>query len=722
MEEIVVSARKRDENIIEVPQTITLLSEKSLTDYNIRSFNDYGNKVPNLAFMYGGSTTYGGPTSSRGVTIRGIAGANTTSFYIDDTAISSTQDPRIVDVERIEVMKGPQGTLFGASSIGGNVRIITKKPSLTDPDFKYQVSGGFTEHGGQPDFAVSLAGNTVLIPDKLAVRAMAFLNHESGYITKTWPVSTGDRLSRKGTGESYSYGASLSALAQITPNFSANLKLLAQTEDWPDGFLAVYRGRTKFDPDTLTIDRQADLPIYDKAQWFLPALTLNYDGNGWSLTSASSFFKQTRRESFDYTEGIRTSVFNRWGWVYTGTNVYANDVKYDQFQQELRLAIEPIHGISAIFGVYASRSTNTSGSPVRVVEGMGAAVGISGDNWEGGGRITDQNDTAIFGEIYYKPFEMLTLTAGARRYWLKQNMYNWVRGDVFANRDTYTVVREDGLSPKFSIMLEPAAATSIYANAAKGFRQGGPGTPNLVPLCDRDLNALGLTREKVGLGYESDSVWTYEVGAKRGVGAGLLLTGAVFQTNWDNIQQRVLLQSCGQSFVGNAGAARVRGFEFELNGQITADLSVRLGLGTTDAKITDDAGGATGQAKGSHIYGVPRKNATAGAMYTRHFSPDVSGFVTGDWSYVGDSVSANGGAAFPQVRGAYSMINMRIGGRWADNELSFYVNNLTDKRANYGDFRSLTGHNIVVNGQSVPNVLVAIARPRQYGLQFRHGF
>ncbi|MGC4028726.1 MAG: TonB-dependent receptor [Steroidobacteraceae bacterium] len=730
--EIVVSARKRDESIVEVPQTITVMSDQVLADYNIRSFNDYGNKVPNLVFLEGGSGSFAGsPSASRGVTIRGIAGANTTSFYIDDTAIPATENPRIVDVERIEVQKGPQGTLFGASSIGGNVRIITKRPSFAGPELKYQLSGGYTKNGGQPDYNGSLIGNTVVIPDKVAVRAMAFVNHDSGFITKTFPMDLAGKYpaSRKGTGETFHYGGSIGAFVQFTPNFTADVKLLAQWENWPYGFSTVYRGQDKFDPPgDLTVARAADIRIFDQTRWFLPSLTLKYEGTGWGLTSATSYYDRSNKTNNDVTEAMRQAVRTRYGYVYTGPAQQAGSSSSGNLQQELRLAVEPIFGISGLLGLYYSKEDGHNRGEPRVIDGLAAAAAVAtppvilaGDNWQDTLGSSHNTQKAIFGELYYKPITKLSLTAGLRRYWLEQNNYTGIRGDVFVNRDTYTHVKTAGYSPKFSILFEPTTGSSVYATAAKGFRPGGPGNSSLIAQCDPDLARLGVTRAKVAAGYESDNVWSYELGAKGSVGR-MLMTGSVFQTDWKDIQQSVYLPSCGQQFTGNAGAARVRGFEFEINGRVTQDLSVRFGFGSTDAKIVDNAGGSTGQAVGSPVYGVPRKNATFGLVYEHELRSGLSGFASGDWSYVDKSLSANGGSANPQMRGAYNLANIRFGARWDTSELSLYINNIADTRANLGDYRAPINETRQFNGVTLPNVLVVLARPRQVGLQWRHGF
>ena len=154
LQTITVTARKRGESLAEVPTSITAFTTESLQDFNIQSFNDYATMTPNLSFSYGGGPT--GISDARAVAIRGITGQNlfgtagATGFYIDDTPLPGSVDPRILDIDNIEVLKGPQGTLYGESSLGGNIRLVTKQPSLTGNSFSYSADAGVTSGAGSP--------------------------------------------------------------------------------------------------------------------------------------------------------------------------------------------------------------------------------------------------------------------------------------------------------------------------------------------------------------------------------------------------------------------------------------------------------------------------------------------------------------------------------------------------------------------------------------------
>src|SRR5438874_10638215 len=179
LEEVLVTATKRTESVQDVPLSITALSAIQLESKGVEQFFDYGTAIPNLSFGIGASD---GNLSGRGIALRGIEGSNTTGFYIDDTPVLETLDPHIVDIARIEVLRGPQGTLYGAESMGGTVRLITEQPSF-NLDGQVHVLGSGTDHGSFNQLAEGVV-NVPIVPDTLALRASAFYEFDDGYFDK----------------------------------------------------------------------------------------------------------------------------------------------------------------------------------------------------------------------------------------------------------------------------------------------------------------------------------------------------------------------------------------------------------------------------------------------------------------------------------------------------------------------------------------------------------
>src|SRR6201997_447311 len=180
LEEVVVTATKRDVSVQDVPVSITALSARDLDAMGAQQFFDYGTDIPNLSFGIGASD---GNLAGRGIALRGLEGSNTPGFYIDDTPVLETLDPHIVDIARIEVLRGPQGTLYGAESMGGTVRLITEQPNFKALAGQVHVLGSGTDHGSFNQLAEGVV-NVPLVPDTLALRASAFYEFDDGYFDK----------------------------------------------------------------------------------------------------------------------------------------------------------------------------------------------------------------------------------------------------------------------------------------------------------------------------------------------------------------------------------------------------------------------------------------------------------------------------------------------------------------------------------------------------------
>ena len=246
LETVMVTARKRSESVADVPEAISVFNAESLQDFNIQNFSDYATKVPNVSFTYGGGPT--GFADARSVAIRGITGQNltgtagATGFYIDDTPVPGSVDPRVLDIDNIEILKGPQGTLYGESSLGGNVRLVTKQPDLNQNGYGYMGEAGLTSGGGSVDGGGNFIGNLVLIPDSMALRVVLFANHDAGYLTRTYPNPSDPnavaaetnpnqpvtRISVGDQGADGSGGGSLALRWNITSDFAATARVMFQ--------------------------------------------------------------------------------------------------------------------------------------------------------------------------------------------------------------------------------------------------------------------------------------------------------------------------------------------------------------------------------------------------------------------------------------------------------------------------------------------------------------
>src|SRR6201996_4885285 len=212
--EIVVTAQKRSESLQTVPVSITTFGSEQLQERAVANFMDYATSVPNLGFGSSGD----GAANSRTISIRGVSGDNTTGFYLDETPLPDSLDPRIVDINHIEVLRGPQGTLYGARSMGGTVRLLTNQPDTNN--FSATVHGGVssTQHTNAPNYVADGVVNFPLIQDTLALRVVGFYDREAGFFKRRFPVTAGsDQLATvDDIGRSVVAGGSASLLWKVT--------------------------------------------------------------------------------------------------------------------------------------------------------------------------------------------------------------------------------------------------------------------------------------------------------------------------------------------------------------------------------------------------------------------------------------------------------------------------------------------------------------------------
>jgi iron complex outermembrane recepter protein len=740
LDTVIVTARKRVESLAQVPISITAFTAQSLEAYNIQSFDDYATKTPNISFAYGGGPT--GISDARTVAIRGITGQNlfgtggATGFYIDDTPVPGSVDPRVLDIDNIEVLKGPQGTLFGESSLGGNVRLITKRPNLTEDEVGYMVQAGATSGGGSPDGGAGVVGNVVLSPDVLAVRAVLFGNHDAGYLTRTFPTdptSPGTsnpnlavpRTSVGNQGAQTSYGGSISALLKVSESFEARLRVMYQDTDY-HGFPAAFAPLPGFEP-VYIINRAFDVQPDAMDRWVLPSLELHYKGEGFSVVSSSSYFYRHNHDLEDSTYGTQEVLA---GPYYSVTGLPGQPYLWDgeryhnQVTEELRLSFDPIYNLSGTVGAFYSRTRTLFSIPNTYANGLVAAtvgntVGGAATNdliWEQDNPGTE-TDTSLFGELYYKFLDKFTATLGARQYWLKQTTDYTANGylnyvPTLSNPQEST---QSGTNPKFGLSYQATDATMVYASASKGFRAGGA-QANL-PACSSPTIPLDDI-----LHVKSDTLWSYELGTKVQLPQpALLVSAAVFHIDWKNLQQQVALP-CGFYLQLNGGEAKINGAEVELNGRITQSFQVRFGVGYEHTDINDPGALAdAGVLPGMRILETPAWTATVGGVYTQPLTSQYDGIVAVDYSYTGNSISLlNGGSGLVGERPPFSLVNARFGVQHEKQELSLNFHNLTNAKPNLGDIGYIGYAQFSSAGIVEPQV--ATLQPFTVILQYKNNF
>lgn len=713
---LIVTARKRPEAVLETPQSISVFGGEALDAWNMTSVVDLATKVPNLSFAYGNGATAIG--DARTIAIRGVSGPNTTAIYIDQTPVPGSIDPRLVDLERVEVLRGPQGTLYGESSLGGNVRFISRSPSFDRSELSLGGEAGVTRDGGRPDLGFQVTGNSPFGDGRFAVRGIGFYDQTAGYLSRSFPdpAAAGRQKVVDDQGAQRSYGVSLSAKGRLTPQLDVMVRLIAQQQD-DHGFPATFAPLPGFRPQP-NLQRAFDIQPRVSDGWALPSMEVTYRGEGWRLESSTSYFERRIREREDSTVGTAQFLALIGAPLLDQPYVWNGVRKRRQWSHESRVAFGEGRDFSGVVGLFHAEGHDTFLIPPIFGRGLQASGAWPYDLlWTSDIRLS-QTDTALFGELYYSPQPRLHLTLGLRQYWLAQSYH--LRADGFLDGgltdDLPGKNREKGLSPKIAVAYDLTAKSQVYASASKGFRAGGSGQA-VIPQCEPSLTAIGLTSEAARR-YGSDTVWSYEIGAKAQLrDAGVQVTAAAFHLDWRNIQQSVFLPSCAFIITANAGAAVTDGGELELSGQLSPHLGFRAGVGYQDAHITQP--GASGQAAGARVYQTARWTWSAAGLYRRPITGSLDGLASLDISYVGDSVSNNSGGGLTLVRRPYALINARVGVSWGRSELTLNVRNLTNERPNLGDIGYLGYAQRDSLSPDLPNPQVVTIPPTTASIQYR---
>jgi iron complex outermembrane recepter protein len=764
LEEIVVTAQKRSETEQSVPMSMTTFGGAALEQKAINTFFDYGTKVPNLAF----APTGDGVGTSRTVSIRGISGDNVTGFYIDDTPLPDSLDPRVLDIDHIEVLRGPQGTLYGARSMGGTVRIITKEPDLTQ--FSGTVHGGVstTDRTNQPNYTGDAIVNIPIVPDRVAVRLSGFYDEQAGYFNRSYctdpaaagitcfPLSSTGRTTVRNVGAIDSYGGSASVTVKASESVTVTPRIMIQRANYNGFPLADFNSMpgngigfpapsgpytlpTPLRSTDFSQGRFFNVPEGGSDRWNLYSITAHWTMGVGEFVSSTAYFDRRVDENEDQSEFV-------WAAITSGACAnpapYCNppapgpieEIKaYQRFVEEVRFVSNLPGPVQFVIGGFYSdfhgRVPFASLYPPSEVPNLDNELG-GPNNPDFPNLIfaqdfhTEIKEPAVFGEVSYEVNSALKVTGGLRWYQVKTTSFGFEEGLAVGGGPPLVspaaTDKESGVNPKVEVDYHLTPDQMVYALAAKGFRPGGvvpivpPGTAGTPNDCVAALNqvnpnlTLANTRS-----FKSDSLWNYELGAKTAwVDHRVTLNAAAFDIRWKDIQQQILLP-CGFQFISNAGAAESKGGELELRGRATDRLEASLGLGYQDAKITEK--GASPQPVGSPVFQVPNWTGNASLSYT---APVTNGWnlVSGlDYSYIGSSFSGNNSPSSPRKRPAYRLLDARFALTNGPIEFALVGKNLTNEVANLGDNRSIAAE---VPGR--PRLFVN--QPRTVGVEIRTSF
>ena len=714
LEEVIVTSQKRSEDLTHVPASISVLSGAALSEKHIDDFQDITRDVPGISFT-AGSTVSGGPVGpgTTNINIRGISsvsGSSTVSVYLDEISITQgnlydgSAEPKFLDFERVEILRGPQGTLFGASSMGGNLRFISNQPDLENYSGKVDVDLSGTDHGGvnySGDFTV----NVPIVKDKLAIRFSDQYGSNSGYIDN---YDASGVLLHSGTNTERWNTLRFATKFQATDDFSATLSVLAQHDHTAD--------TPVFYPDVGTFKQTKTViePTTDNV--FIAGLTLNQEFDDFTLTSATGYFQRNFSFQDDGTvfNSLAISQFflDPAGGIYTANQV-ANDTIlgtlpsqvhrtdrtwqgseeiraaskdatlfgrdltwitgfFFQYQRQARNDFEPEPGIRATFQKIYGFSIDNS------VIGNASNPGVSyqDDLVYYDNQWLDQKEYAAFVQADYKIFQDLKATVGLRYEYATQNYFRNSAG-ILGYGNVYPFLSQNdtyALTPKFSLSYDMSQDMSLYATIAKGFRLGGPTGPVSSSVCGINLNEVGIFSPPTK--YGPDKLWSYEAGAKAHLlDNRLTINGDVYYIDWSNIQQIINLPDCGASITQNFGAAESYGFEMEIHGRVTPNLTLSATGGVDRAIITDSPNTLTA-APGQDILNVPKYTFTFAADYDWALTSTIDAFVRADYDLIGSSHGAFAQSDPAYKQPGYGILNGSLGLSSGAYEFTLYAKNL----------------------------------------------
>ncbi len=636
LQEITVTATRHEESLSKVPISVTALTQEAMDVRGIKDIQDVARFTPGVSVDNSGTNN---------ISIRGISssgGAGTTGIYIDDTpiqirALAFNPDdtlPKAFDVDRIEVLRGPQGTLFGAGSEGGTVRYITTQPSTTKTSFYSRDEVSFTQSGA-PSYEAGIAGGMPIIDGVLGARVTVWYRRDGGYIDRIDPVSL-DTVQKNANFDN----TTLIRLAAvwtpndkitITPSFYYQDRYRNDTEDyWP-----LYSRPGRDDYVSANPTQRSDP---DRFQ--LPALKMEADLGFAKLISDTSYFHRKEETGYDgtlYNLGFyQSGVFLNYNadgstspastpyplldgtglHLPAGATNYRSPASIDNSQQnitqEIRLqSNDPSSALNWTAGVFYTHNRQTYLEQIHdplLQELSVAATGLKFDNF-----FTDcssgtcvgvpfdsrfPNDSyflqtkaidqqvAGFGEGTYAFSDQFKLTVGARYSHLKFTNTTLTGGpQLFLSPQTVDVTKsENSFTPKVSFSYQYDSHNLYYASYAKGFRPGGANNPVPYAACAGDFTAFGIQNSPAT--FSSDSVNSFEIGAKNNIDNRFKIASSIYYIRWNNIQQTVVPPVCQISFIDNLGQAVAKGFDIQAEMALSDTFTIEFATGFTEARYT----------------------------------------------------------------------------------------------------------------------------------------
>lgn len=705
--DIIVTAQKRSERLQDVPLPVTVVDTKELAATNQLRVQDYFTKIPGLSYQAGGLA---GQESQAIIVIRGITtggvGNAVVGTVIDDVPFGASASPTFAavvpdidpgDLGQIEVLRGPQGTLYGASSMGGLLKFVTVDPSPSSVSGRLQLGLNTVRSGGwgksiRGDLNVPLTGN-------LAVRGSGFRVQDPGYIDN--PLTrVRDLNERNGK------GGRLAMLWQPSDDFSIRLSALIQDSQTEGADVANAAISTRND---LQLSGIPGVNIYHQKIQSYSAIASGKVGDV-ELKSITGLSYLNVGSKVDYTAPFAGGFFSSLATAYFGvTGVVVPDVtSARRFSQEVR-ASAPLHLLGQestwLLGVmYNDEKIKDAGDFQAVNASTGAFVGTLLTN----SLPSTYKEVAVFSNLDLQFTDRFDIQFGGRLSHIKQEGASVLRRGplvrVFFD-PTKNVIQTPSLSAKddpFTYLISPryklGRDAMVYARVASGYRPGGP---------NANCGVIGVPCQ-----YGHDTTVNYEVGAKAKIlDRALSFDLSVYRIDWNDIQLGLTVPATVLQYTANAGTARSQGVELALEAHPLSGTTLAGWVAYNDAKLVkalpSTAGGLASLPAGTRLPMSSRWSGNASLTQRFSLAKDIDGHFGGSVSYVGNR--AGGLALAPILYPSYVQADLSAGLGYKAVRLDVYVNNVTDKRAS-------------LSGDPVTSTLIVYSRPRTVGMTITANF
>ena len=766
IEEVVVTARKRGaESVQDIGGSIQVVGGDALAETAATGLADFMRNVPGLSANSSGSGQ--AQLSMRGISASRLNHANpnipsTVSLYLDETPISTSgfnPDSALFDIDRVEVLRGPQGTLFGASSMSGAIRLLPNDPVMDELRISANVSAFGTRNGSE-----SYTGHGVInlpVNDRLALRGVVYSISNGGYIDNIY--SGEDDYNDEST-----VGGRLVGLWDATDRLTAKATLLYQNSEadgrpqeqrrndplesvTDEGFDLAVPGES-LDQFVITGERQNAKFLDDEFEdeFVLASLELEWELDQYSITAVTSYFDRQFDNTLDDTRRTRNLI----GLAHVaefsavGEPVFAlgefdpetlegaifldqvdlqNRTRNDKFTQEVRVNSRFTGPLNFVAGVYYEDDSRQLdqlnqldgldawiASPVRLDGFFGSSFGSPLEEAYFDGTFdVGTTQYAAFGEASWE-FGDFEVIAGGRYFDYDQDAFiRWQGWVEFSDDLLDETTSESGFNPKAEVLYRPGEDTTLYASAAKGFRVGSVQQFINPVFCEAELAELGL--DGVPTTIDGDSLWNYEAGVKTSLFNGTTTANvSVYQMDWENARTQTFL-SCGWIVEFSLVDMVSRGVELELVSQPTERLSLQFSAAYNQSEVDGDLGP---EAPPIAVDGDEAPFAPEWTMFAgfRYDIPNAfSGFdwyLRGDVSYISSQFNELGTSQLERIKLPSSTVLNFYTGLQRDNwELSLFLRNLTDERIVMG----------ADTDRQRPTQLT-VGRPINAGIQFRYQF